>query len=227
MNVDGGDDFYIALGGVFYHFGNIVGSIKAAVGGFLAGTRGRGGAPAVAAPVHPPGSYVGEGRVVVYLDAPALVVGEVPDEFVQFVCHHKVEVPFDLFDGEEVAAGVELAASPRETGAVQYGAFGHDDVGGGSGEDVGRQHLHKGLEGVEEPGLAVGADEYAFGQDLKQVAFVAELGIDGVVEGEQDAVFVGIAYECGTHMHPPQGVGDVFGCGGVASDIREAEAGGG
>jgi len=132
----------------------------------------------------------------------------------------------NLLDGKEVVADIEVASAPGEARIVEDGAFLEGDAAVGGVEDVDREHLHEGLEGVEKPCLGVGTDEDALRLDLQQVALIAQLGVDGVVDGEKDAVGSGGADKGGTHMHFAQGVGYVFGCGGVLSQVLEAEASG-
>ena len=134
-------------------------------------------------------------------DAPALVVAEVPDEFVDLVGCQKVEVAFDFFHGEEMAACIEQVAAPAVAGAVEDGAFGQGNAPVGGLSDVGRKHLHEGHKGVKEAGLVVGADEDAFRPHLQQVAFVAQFGVHRVVEGEDYAVFLRRTDKGGPHMH--------------------------
>ena len=133
----------------------------------------------------------------------------------------------NLLDGKEVAADIKVASAPREARVVEDGAFLEGDAAVGGVEDVDREHLHEGLESVEKTRLGVGTDEDALWLDLQQVALIAQLGVDGVVDGEEDAVGSGGADKGGTHMHFEQGVGDVFGRGGVLPKILEAEASGG
>ena len=224
---DGGDDFDVALGGVGYDVGDFASGVVAAVGGFFTGCWRRCAAPGVCVAVDAPGAYVVECGVVFGFDAPALVVAEVPDEFVEFVGGEEVEVAFDFFGGDEVAADVEEVAAEGVAGSVEDGAFGECDAAVGGVGDVGGEHLDECLEGVKESRLAVGADEDAVGNHLEEVAFVAQFGVEGVVEGEEYAVFLRCSDEGGSDVHFAQGGGDVFGGGGVAAEVFEAEPCGG
>ena len=98
----------------------------------------------------------------------------------------------NLLDGKEVVADIEVASAPGEARIVEDGAFLEGDAAVGGVEDVDREHLHEGLEGVEKPCLGVGTDEDALRLDLQQVALIAQLGVDGVVDGEKDAVGSGV-----------------------------------
>ena len=132
----------------------------------------------------------------------------------------------NLLDGKEMSADIEVASAPREARIVEDGAFLESDAAVGGVEDVDREHLHEGLEGVEKPCLGVCTDEDALRLNLQQVALIAQLGVDGVVDGEENAVGSGGADKGGTHMHFAQGVGYVFGRGGVLPQILEAKASG-
>ena len=67
--------------------------------------------------VLPPGAHLGQLRVLLDLDAPALVLGEVPVEDVELVQRHQVQVLEQELLGHEVAAHVEVAAAPGEARA--------------------------------------------------------------------------------------------------------------
>ena len=74
-----------------------------------------------------PGAALGEQRVFLDFDAPALVVGQVPMELVDLVeCQH-VEQLHHFFLGEEMARAVEFHASPCETRGVKDLAGGKSD----------------------------------------------------------------------------------------------------
>ena len=147
------------------------------------------------------------------------------DEFVEFVSGKEVEMALKFFDGEEMAADVEIVGAPWESGMVENGAFGECDAAVGVLQNVGGKHLDEGLEGIEKSGFAVGTDLDAFGADKEEVAFVAEFGIDGVVETEVQAVVGGGADVGKTHVEPAEGVRNVFGGGSVAAQVFKAKTG--
>ena len=59
------------------------------------------------------------------------------DEFVEFVGGKKVEMALKFFDGEEMAADVEVVGAPRESGMVEDCAFGECDAAVGVLQNVG------------------------------------------------------------------------------------------
>ena len=108
----------MACGGVGHNLADLVFGEVAAVGAFLSLLGGFGLAPGHIAAVHPPGSYLSEQGVFVNLDAPAVVVGEVEVELVELVQGHDIQMFFHLVDIEEMAAYIQMAASPLETRVV-------------------------------------------------------------------------------------------------------------
>ena len=124
--LDLGDDGDIAVGGIFDDVADLVLCIIAAIfGAVVADTGGVADDGAAAA-----GADFGEEGIFFDLDAPALVFGEVPVEIVHFMQGDEVDIAFDEFDGEEVAAAVEVEAAPGEAGVVV-------DGDGGNGETCG------------------------------------------------------------------------------------------
>ena len=186
-----GDDLDVALGGVGDDVGDILLAVEAAVGGFLPYLGGFLSAPGHIGAVDPPRAHVVELWVAVDLDAPPLVVGEVPMEAVEFVHGHEVEMLLDVLDGEEMAADIEMAAAPREAGIVGNGASWQHDAAIEDGCDVGGQHLEECLVPVEEACFGGGIDEDPFRHDAEAVAFGAEGGLEAVEQREGDAVLLG------------------------------------
>ena len=105
-------------------------------------------------------------RVLPDLDAPALIVGQVPVEAVYVVQGEHVDVCLDLLDGEEVARDVEVHAAVCESRRVgdrhgRHAALALRDAHG----------LAHGLYAVEYACGGGGGDGDAVGRDLHAVAF--------------------------------------------------------
>ena len=131
---DFGDDGDEAGLGVGDDFVDVVLGVEAAVvfigllrGGLGGGGAARGGGEGFFERAE--GGDGGELGVLENFDAPALVVGEVPVESVEFVEGEGVDVAEDVLFGEEVAGAVEEDAAPRVAGGVF-------DVEAGEGEGV-------------------------------------------------------------------------------------------
>lgn len=71
-----------------------------------------------------PGPDLGEQRIFFDLDPPALIVGQMPVEFVDLVQREDVDVGLHVLDREEMAADVEHRPAVGERGLVA------DDAGG-------------------------------------------------------------------------------------------------
>src|SRR5439155_15190820 len=67
----------------------------------------------------------GQLRVLLDLDAPALVLGEVPVEGVHLVEREQIDVLLDEAERHEVASGVEVSAPPGKTRRVLDRRGGH------------------------------------------------------------------------------------------------------
>ena len=72
-----------------------------------------------------PGAYVREFRILLDLDAPAVVVHQVPMEGVHLLQRHGVEQALDLLLREEVAAHVEHQSAPAEARIIFERNAGH------------------------------------------------------------------------------------------------------
>ena len=183
---DFGDDFDVAFAGVGHDVAHL----------FL---RVVGRAVAVVVEVEPVGRidvpralpFGADGReawVFLYLQAPALVVGEVPVKAVHLIGRHDVEHAFDLVYTEKVAAHVEHEPAVGEAGRV--GDVAGRDRGGclrvvPSGGHVGRHEAGQRLEGVEETGGGGGCHRDAAGRDVEAVALRPAGGV--VVAGGSGA----------------------------------------
>lgn len=106
------------------------------------------------------------------LDAPSLVLGEVPVELVEFVHGENVDKAFHLVHGPEMASGIEHSPAMREAGFV-------GDFDGGDGS-VGSDELAERLQGVEYGLRGTSAYADALGRDRERVFF----GLQRIVYGE-------------------------------------------
>ena len=117
-HLDLGHDRDEAVSGVAHDLAHVVLRVEAAVG--LAGVapRGRIARRRSELAVRSPGADVSQLRVALDLDAPALIVGEVPVEDVELVQRQQIQVLADGFLGHEMACDVEVAAAPGEARPV-------------------------------------------------------------------------------------------------------------
>ena len=120
-----------------------------------------------------PAAALREQRILLDLDSPALVVGQVPMELVDFIeCEH-VEQLLHLIHREEVARAVEFHAAPFEAGLV-----GDADIGQGplaaadspAGLDVVGEELAQGGYSVDDATIVVARDGHALRVDTQPVA---------------------------------------------------------
>ena len=126
-----------------------------------------------------PGAALGQQGIFLDFYAPALVVGQVPVELVDFVERQHVEQLHDLLLGEEVARAVQFHASPLEARRVQNLAAGqlHQPFAQCFG-----QHLAQRADAADDA-LVVGTGERdELGRDVEHVAAGCHL----VGEGEMD-----------------------------------------
>ena len=105
-----------ARGGVGHHPPHFVLRVVAAVrhGVRAVAVVGQGGGGAA-------GAHLREPRPGAYLQAPTLIVGQVPVKGVELVERHQIKEPLDERDGKEVARHVEMQAAPREARVVADG----------------------------------------------------------------------------------------------------------
>ena len=129
-----------------------------------------------ASAVGAPGRELG---VALELDAPALVVGEVPVKHVHLVQCQPVDVFLDIGHREEVAHHVEQHAAVAEAGSVV------DAPGRNVGDEAspGGQQLQERLHAVEEAGLVVAGDGDAGAVDLQGVALVGTAAGNAELDG--------------------------------------------
>ena len=111
-----------------------------------------------------PRADLGELRVLLDLDAPALVVGEVPVEAVHLVAGQQVDVLLREFDRPEVPAGIEVHAAPFEAWPVSDGEAGH-----GTRFDALLKQLDQRPASAEEAFLGGGGQSDAFSFNSERV----------------------------------------------------------
>ena len=73
------------------------------------------------------GTDLGQLGIFLYLDPPALVVGDVPVHAVELVDSHDVEILLDFLDGEEMPGAIEVHAPVTEAGFVLDGYAGEEE----------------------------------------------------------------------------------------------------
>ena len=98
--------------------------------------------------VSAPSTFLGEKRVALDFDAPSLVVGEMPVEFIEFVGSNYIDNALHLVDSEEVTRNVDVHAAPLiGRGIGDGGVF--DGVG------LGVEHLQQGGNAVDYTVVAI------------------------------------------------------------------------
>src|SRR6185437_9317924 len=113
---DLGDDGDIPVGGIFHDFFDLVLGVVTAVFGAVIARPGEMADDGSAAPR----AHLRQSWIFLYLDAPALVIGQMPVEVVHFMEGDKVDIAFDEVHREEVAADVEMETAVSEPGIVEY-----------------------------------------------------------------------------------------------------------
>jgi len=186
-HLDLGHDGDMARRGVSDDLADLVLGVEPAVGRGLAGLLGLAGVPVLVLPVDPPGPDLGQPGIFLDLDAPALVVRQVPMEGVQLVRGQDVDPAQDELLGEEVAGAVEKGPPPGESRLV-LDADARDRPRRrrpGRAFDRWGQELAEGLDTVEDSRRHGAADENPVGGDVEKVAFVPQPGRE-ILEPEDD-----------------------------------------
>ena len=62
----------------------------------------------------------GEFGITANFDSPALIVGQMPVEIINFMHADKIDKRFYLFNGEKVTATIQMCTSISETGPIFY-----------------------------------------------------------------------------------------------------------
>ena len=124
-----------------------------------------------------PGTDRREQRILLDLDAPPLIVREVPVEPIQLMERQEVDVLLDEFLRHERARHVEMRAAPLEARHVfdlHHGDAPRQPGDQGLAEVVGRQQLPQRLDGVECAGRTKCPNRDAAGSHGEPVTLVAE-----------------------------------------------------
>lgn len=205
------------LGGVGDDFADVVLRVETAVRGLVPQF---GGAVAVFG-ARAPGAHFGEPGVALDLDAPALVVGEVEVEDVQFVGGQQIEHAQHAVLGHEMPRHVEHQTTPAEARAVLD--LGEPDLRGGgafprarradgrAAERLGAEELAEGLRSPEHSGRAAPGEPYALGGRHGQpVALGLQRGIDAQLNGVRGPVRRGAGGEWHTEGRAERGAQPAF-----------------
>src|SRR2546425_8528871 len=135
-----------------------------------------------------PRAHLGETRVLLDLEAPPLVVGQVPVEAVELMERREIDVLLHELLRHEVTGHVEVDAPPREPGRVldrNRGDAPYDTGRLRLPEDRGREELPQSLEPVERARRAVGSYRDVRRGGIEPIAFFAQAADRGV-EAEGD-----------------------------------------
>ena len=124
-HLDLGNDGYVSGCGVVYDFAYLLLGIESSVRRAVVPV----GVAAVAYErLFARAAFDGQLGVALDLDAPALIVSQVPVEAVELVCGQDIYIALDLLDRKEMAAYVEHCAAICECGFVGYEAARHPAV---------------------------------------------------------------------------------------------------
>ena len=157
-----------------------------------------------------PGSHRREQRILLDVDAPSLIVGQMPVKTVQLMDGEEIDVFLDEFLGHERPRHVEVRAAPGEARPVFDRYRGHRPGNarapdGRGAKDVRRQELAQRLDGVKRAGGMECADRDPRRRHGEAVAFLAEARerrIDAERDGSRAAPRPG-----GAHREPIAGCG--------------------
>ena len=164
------------------------------------------------------GAESGEAGKELAFDAEALVLGEVPVEDVELDGSHSVEIALDDFDGDEVAAGVDVEPAPTEAGGVFDVDGGEEGVGA-----VGLDELLEGGEAAHGSDGGGGVEGGRRGGDGEGVAFAFVDGLNGLA----GAGYINEEGRCGGGENFGGDGGGGVGRGDVAVEVVEGAEDGG
>ena len=148
--VDFGNHRDTPVGGIFHHVADLVLRIETAVGRTVIGSPLLADHGGLADAAHG-----GQLRIALDLDAPALIVGQVPVQRIELVYGHHVDIPLHFVHREEVARHVEVHApvcEPRRVGDLHAGHLPRRIGRRLRTVNRRRQQLSETLQGIEEAG---------------------------------------------------------------------------
>ena len=134
---------------------------------------------------------LGQLRVLLDFDTPALVVSQMPVQAVDFEQRQNVDVSLHILHGHEMAARVEHDAAIAEARFVfdAHGSGRPRDAFHGRGTfNLGRQQLHERLHTIEKSLRFLSLDLHALGGNVERVALVID--IERFVERQRDVALV-------------------------------------
>ena len=127
-----------------------------------------------------PLAFLGQERVFLDFEPPALVFGQMPVEAVDLVEGHQVDVALQEGNVEEMQAAVEVHSAVGEAGLVFDIAAGqrpfHSPLGGGCENGIGKE-LQDGLQGVERARAAAILHPYYIRADYKAISLFLQSGV--------------------------------------------------
>ena len=156
-HVDLGNDPDVAGGGIGDNLTDLVLRVETAITAVLAvfGILLRAGD-------RMPGANFGEFRILLDLDAPAVVVGEMPVEDIELQKGHFVQTGLDLIPVEKMPGNIKHEAAPGDPGRI---------LDADTGDLFVRHQLPDRLAAIEGPGRRGGGDGRALRGNLERVAF--------------------------------------------------------
>ena len=155
-----------------------------------------------------PGAHLGETRVLLDLEPPPLIIGQVPVKAVELIERREIDELLHELLRHEVASHVQVDAAPREPREVLDRDSGDAPRHAGHfglPENRGREELAQGLDAVERAGRPVGANRDAGPADVEPIPLVSETG-EGGVEADRDRRRPG--GRGGRHGEPQTGSGE-------------------
>ena len=135
---------------------------------------------AVVAVEGAPCPFFGQQRIFFDFHTPALVIGQVPVELVQFVERHHVQQFLDLLLGIEVARYVQHQAAPLQAGRIFDGYGRHapfHSVYYLVRFNLGRKQLAQRLDARNHSSVIVSFDLDSLGRDIQQVSSLLRIGV--------------------------------------------------
>ncbi len=123
--------------------------------------------------------HLGQARIALDLGAPALVVGQVPVQHVEFVERQDVDIGLDFVNREDMAAAVQVGTAVSERGLV-LNLHPRDAVRTCCAQL--RNNLHERLSTIEQTGLGTAPQQYLPATGVQHVLLVAESAADACLK---------------------------------------------